>query len=115
MAFGRSTGSRDRLCPDLDLRWVTSFCLLGIKINVLDLNASGEFNLESKMGEINGVLQQYGRRQLSIVGKVTVVKTLVIPKIIHILSVFPTPSKRYLKVLNEKISLSFFGIIKRVK
>ena len=51
------------------------------------------------------IIQQYKRRNLTIIGKVTVVKTLVLPQIVHMLSVLPSPEKGYLNKLNEMISL----------
>lgn len=44
-------------------------------------------------------------KTIQLIGKITVVKTLIIPQIIHILSVLPTPDTIFLNQLNEMISL----------
>ena len=43
------------------------------------------------------MLLVYQKRYLLLLGKITVIKTLAIPKLIHILSVLPSPGKRYIK------------------
>jgi hypothetical protein len=58
--------------------------------------------MKQKMGTIKGLLMSYGKRNLTTIGKLTVVKTLAMPKLIHILSTLPLPPP---KVLNELRSL----------
>ena len=103
--LGRKRGSLEYICNDLNLKWTTSFNLLGIQFNSLDVNSSLKANLEGKLTRISRILQQYGRRNLTILGRVTVVKTLAIPQIVHILSIFPSPDVGFINKLNEMISM----------
>ena len=102
--LGERRGSPDRLCADIALNWTTSFTLLGIKFTTLDVNACLELNLEDKIKEISKMLRQYQRRNLSLIGRVTVIKTLAIPKLVHILTVLPNPNLQFINTLNEVFS-----------
>ncbi len=46
--LGERRGSPDYLCPEIELNWTTSFTLLGIKFNTLDVSSCIEINLENK-------------------------------------------------------------------
>jgi hypothetical protein len=102
--LGSKKGKKEQQCKDLKLQWTTTFKLLGITFNTLDVGSSIILNLDSKLTEMTRTLQQYNRRNLTIIGKVTVVKTLILPKIIHILSVLPSPGRSFINKLNEIIS-----------
>ena len=95
--LGRDKGSVRPLCPEIELQWTTEFTLLGIQFNLMDLDTIVKLNTENKLDEIRKVLQSYKRRNLSIMGKITVVKTMAIPKLVHALSVLPTPDKEFTK------------------
>ena len=103
--LGERRGSPDQLCPEIELNWTTSFTLLGIKFNTLDVNATLELNLENKITDISKLLGLYKPRNLSIIGKVTVIKTLAIPKLIHLLTVLPNPKSSFITKLNEVFSM----------
>ena len=49
-------------------------------------------NFEKKIVEIEKLFDVWRRFNLSLVGKLTVIKTLALPKIIYLLSVLRTPS-----------------------
>lgn len=70
-----------------------------------DLGDITNMNFKNKLNDIEKLFRGYKRRRLSIMGKITVVKTLAIPKLVHSLSVLPNPSKELIKQLNEMISL----------
>jgi len=93
--LGVNTFSLDRLCPHVKLKWVTEFKLLGIKFSV-NLEKMMELNYSSKLGEVEQLLNSYSKRYLSLIGKVTVIKTLAIPKLVHLLSVLPSPAKAFI-------------------
>ena len=102
--LGNKRKCTERLCPEINLNWTTSFTLLGIKFSTLDVNKCLELNIQNKIGEITKLLNLYKWRNLSILGKVTVIKTMAIPKLIHILTVLPSPDSAFLKELNEVFS-----------
>ena len=101
--LGSKRGSLATLCSELNLQWKKPFKLLGIYFNTLDVDSSIEINLRGKLVSISGIMQQYRRRNLSILGKITVVKTIIIAQLVHIFSVLPSPSKEFVKELNELI------------
>jgi hypothetical protein len=103
--LGERRGSPDQLCPDLNLNWTTSFTLLGIKFNILNIKDTLDLNLENKITDITKLLNLYKHRNLSLMGKVTVIKTLAIPKLIHILTVLPNPTSQFISKLNEVFSI----------
>ena len=69
---------------NFDFKWVAdSLIYLGMKIPV-----SGDFdlydlNFEEKIKETDNVLKVWSNRSLSLVGKIAVIKTLVIPKFVY--------------------------------
>ncbi len=96
--LGTKAGSANMLCPDKHLNWVCRFTLLGIVFNTLELDNISEINMKLKLSTIQNVLTSYGKRNLTTIGKITVVKTLAMPKLIHIFSSLPIPPS---KMLNE--------------
>ena len=50
-------------------------------------------NIQSKRLEIINLFSAYKRRHLTLLGKITVVKSMAVPKLIHILSVLPNPTR----------------------
>ncbi len=62
-------------------------------------------NLHEKAQELKRLGKLYKSKSLSLVGKVTVIKTLMIPKLIHILSVIPSEEKAIYNT--EKLILDF--------
>ena len=61
-----------------------------------------EINYDSKLKEIANVLKAYSKRYLSLIGKITVIKTLVIPKTIaYPLSVLPWPGSHFIQTVED--------------
>ncbi len=90
------------LCPHVKLKWVTDFKLLGIKFSI-DLGKMEAINFNCKLAEIENLLNMYQRRKISIIGKVAIIKSLAIPKLIHLFTVLPTPSKKNNRKIREYI------------
>ena len=101
---GKDSLQKQPICEDLGLQWCRTFQLLGITFDVDHLDNMLDINLERKMVEMDNVLRSYKRRNLTIIGKITVIKTMVVSKLIHVLSVLPTPSKVFLQRLNAKFA-----------
>ena len=74
--------SNIRLCLDLNLNWARSFTLLGIDFNV-DKDILVAENYNSKLHAIEKIIHCYKKRKLSLIGKVTVLKTLTVPKLVN--------------------------------
>ena len=79
-----------RLLNRIRLKWVEQFTLLGIHFDV-DVDKMLDSNYEKRILDIENVLNLYRHRMLSLIGKITVIKTLAIPKIIHVIQTLPSP------------------------
>ena len=104
--FGVSRDSRMTLCDDLDLVWTQEFTSLGIDYNIKYLNRITDLNLEGKLKEMEKLISVWKIRNLTLIGKITIIKTLLISKIIHILLSLPRPSEEFF-VKIEKVFLNF--------
>jgi len=79
-----------RLLNRVRLKWVEQFTLLGIHFDV-DVEKMIHSNYEKRILDIESVFNLYRHRTLSLIGKITVIKTLAIPKIIHVIQTLPSP------------------------
>ena len=70
------------------------FTLLGIEFT-RKMTDMTQRNLSGKLEDIANLLKGWLRRRLSLYGKLTVVKTLALPMLTHLLSVLPSPSKSF--------------------
>ena len=59
-------------------------------------------NFSDKLDDIKKLINIWSSRGLSLYGKVTIIKTLLLPKIVYLSSVLPTP-KNFIKELNRLI------------
>ena len=93
-------GSRDRRIPwegQFGLKWTHSFEALGIQYNVFKLHELTEINLELKIEKIKKLIRTWSTRKLTPYGKVTIVKSLLLSKITHILLSLPSPNTNTIK------------------
>ena len=73
------------------LSWgTTQFKLLGIMFDV-DLDKMIKMNYANKIVQIKHSIKIWRRRFLSPLGKITVIKSLLLPKVIHLLTALPNP------------------------
>ena len=91
--FGEVRDSRVTLCNDMDLIWTNEFVSLGILYNISNLNQITELNLRPRIHEMENLASIWKCRNLTIIGKTTIIKTLMISKIILILLSLPRPSE----------------------
>ena len=93
--FGVTGDSRMTLCEDLNLIWTQEFTSLGIDYNINALDKITDLNLDLKILEMEKMSSIWNVRNLTLIGKITIIKTLMISKIIHILLSLPKPSEEY--------------------
>ena len=89
--IGALEGSKSELCKEVHLEWgVTEFNSLGVNfsINVEDI---WSLNTDKKMLEIQRLLTKWKKRDLTIIGRITVIKSLVLSKLVHLLIALPDP------------------------
>ena len=93
--FGSKIGSNEILCPDLELKWVTKFTLLGIEFDNALEQMNKNFN--DKIDIIEKMLNNWSFRYLTPFGKVTIVKSLGLSKLSHLALVLPNPTKEMIR------------------
>ena len=99
--FGCEHPNNTVYLPELYFEWnPESFKILGITFTT-DLKNISDINILQKMNSMIFELNQWRKRDLTPFGKVTVIKTLVISKIVHILISLPSPSPKILNELNK--------------
>ena len=83
---------------------VASFNLLGIHFTAdLDLEGLVDINYNLQIPKIKVLIKQWKRRILTPIGRITVVKTLIISKLTHLFISLPTPTKNIISSLNKDI------------
>ena len=88
--------SNTTLCSDLNLNWESSFTLLGIGFNVHKDTMAPE-NYNSRLHASEKLIHFYKKQKLSLIGKATVLKTLIVPKLVYVMQVLPSPTQEFLK------------------
>lgn len=94
-------------------RWKLSwnnlnFELLGIKFSV-KLDEMEELNYLPKLSEIRRLINQWKLRKLTPIGRITIIKTLIIPKLNHLILALPNPKTEYLKTFEHDIFHFLWG------
>ena len=99
--IGTIRESDRRYCKEKNLEWVTSITCLGISYNILDLANITELNIKEKIPQIRGLIQSWGNRNMTPLGKSIVWKCLILSKITHILISLPSPPSNLIKELKD--------------
>ena len=95
-----------RFCRENDLEWVSEFVALGIKYDVNNMQNITIMNIEEKIDSMKNLMQSWLYRNITPIGRVRIVKSLVMSKVIHILQALPTSTNEYFKKL-EALFLNF--------
>ena len=97
-------GSREhspvKFMPELNLNWnPATFKVLGV---VFSTNVHGIVlnNYENKLKEMENILNAWSRRNVTPFGKITVIKTLVLSKVTHLVMNLPDSDEKFLQALN---------------
>ena len=85
-------------------QWADNFEILGIHYNMEKLNSITDLNINRKMGEIKKLIRIWSSRNLTPYGKVTIIKSLLVSKITHMLLSLPSPSPETIREINETFS-----------
>ena len=88
------------------LKWVNEMKVLGIFFKN-NINNIADENVERKLVTIEKEIAQWKRRNITPVGKITVIKSLLLAKLVHLFLALPNPSQAYIK----KIEHIFFRFL----
>ena len=85
------------------LLWgIKQFKALGINFNV-DLDKMIKENYTAKIKQLDNMVKQWGRQSLTPLGKITVIKTLMISIFIHLFISLPNPIQAIMDYINNTI------------
>ena len=84
--------------------WSKKFEILGIHYNMDKFNDITDLNVQRKLGEIEQLIRIWSTCNLTPYGKVTIIKSLLISKITHMLLSLPSPSSSCINDLNNTFS-----------
>lgn len=85
----------------------TTSDLLGIKFSI-NLDDMSELNYTPKLLEINKIMNQWKHRKLTPIGRFKAIKSLIIPKLNHLILNLPNPDTNSIKKLENDL-FHFYG------
>ena len=96
------------ICEDLSFRWVKKLKVLGV---FFANNESSVFedNFENRFNQVVALLNSWKHRDLTIKGKVIVVKSLLLPKFTHLFTSLPAPPRQFLDKLKQAMFSFIWG------
>ena len=97
------------LCEDLKLEWTHTFVSLGITYDIENFDKITDNNIIMKIEEIQKLIQIWNARYLTPFGKITIVKSLFLSKITHVLLSLPTPSEGMFTLLENLFKNFIWG------
>ena len=91
-----------RFCRENNLDWVSKFTALGIHYDVLNMENITSYNINTKSEEMSKIMHGWSCRNITPLGRIKILKSLILSKIIHILQSLPSPNQNVLKELDKK-------------
>ena len=82
--------NRMRMCEDLNLIWSQEFTSIDINYDIENMENITDYNIENKMKEIAKLIITWSGRNITPIGKIAIIKSLLISKSTHILFSLPT-------------------------
>ena len=70
-----------------------------------------DLNYTDKINSIRKMISSWSKRNISTIGRITVIKTLLLPKLIHLFMSLPTPEDYIIREINT-LFLIIFGILR---
>jgi len=84
------------------MKWVSELKVLGI---VLKNNEDEmiKLNFDRKLDEITNIIKTWRSRHLTVYGKVLIIKSLLVSKLLHLFTALPNPNESFVKQLNTEL------------
>ena len=100
--IGKTRTCKKKLLPEHELNWVSEGYsrYLGIDFSV-NLIEMVNHNYVEKIKDIKRLIISWSKRTLTVLGKITVVKSLLLPKLNYLLLSLPEPSPQIMKEINS--------------
>ena len=107
--IGSSRNSNVKYMRDKNFIWDPgTFKVLGIHFSV-NTNEITNINFEGKIDEVKREISRWNKRNMTPLGKITIIKTLIVSKLTHLLINLPDPPLRFLKELDTVIYRFLWG------
>ena len=101
--IGSKIGSKDIICRDTGLQWTTEpFTILGVTYTA-NLKNMEKLNFDNKLAIIQKEITQWSKRNISPLGKITVVKSLLLSKFTHLFTSLHKPSLQWIQQLTKTL------------
>ena len=91
------------MCKEYNLDWdQKTLKILGVTFTaeVFDI---WDYNLEDILHKVNSLIKIWSKRKLTLPGKITVIKSLILSKFTHLFLALPNPPGDFLKILERKM------------
>ena len=102
LKIGKSPQSDSNLCPDLGLKYLQKLKALGITFTADPKQM--EDNFDEKYKKIEKLFNRWSFRNLTVYGRISIVKSLALSKLTHIVQVVPNPPKKKIDDLQKLIN-----------
>ena len=99
---GSNRTSEVKICHEIELDWVHQFTALGIQYDVRDLQNIALLNCNSKMAEVDRILLNWSRANTTLIGRILIIKSLALSKLVHFFIALPSPPKEFLREIDKK-------------
>ena len=107
--IGSSRNSNVKYMRDKNFIWDPgTFKVLGIHFSV-HTNEISHINFDGKLDEVKREISRWNKRNMTPLGKITIIKTLIVSKLTHLLINLPDPPLRFLKELDTVIYRFLWG------
>ena len=103
MAIGTTTA--DQVGSTASINFADKLTILGIQIE-RDITNAIDNNIQLKMPIIKKEIAQWNRRCLTPIGRISIVKALLLSKLVHLFTALPSPSTRCIKDI-ERLLFNF--------
>ena len=105
--LGKDRNDHRTMCPRYKLKWTTEFTVQ-FSTNLYKIQESN-YNVKLKYAKM--LLEQWLKRSLSTLGKIAVIKSMALSKIVYLFSSLPNPTDAFFKTLETFFFFfSLFGI-----
>ena len=105
------------ICQDLTMQWLQegeALDVLGVKV-FADAERTRKVNYSQKMEEIEDTMSPWLQRSLTPLGKVILVKSLLLAKFVHLFAVIENPDKAYMAKLESLLFKFIWGKKDKIK
>ena len=98
--IGSKKFSEEQLLPDLQLDWGKfRFTLLGIEFST-NLHEIPKINFDKKIIKLKALIKTWSRRNITPIGRIHIIKSLLISQFNHLFIALPTPDEKTLSKIN---------------